>query len=899
MLPKRNAMTIVLCGLFLAIALAGCSGGGGGGGDDDDSDVMAPDDDSNVITASVAGTLAVSEGQVLDGDTNDPNDPVIENNTVAGGGQLVAVPVNVGGYANERTDVVDIYRVTLQGPTTIVLNIAEPGAGDLDLFFTDTAGMILKQSIGTGSLEIIETDAGEVGEFLVAVEAFAGASNYLLSLGSTAVTSTTLAALRHDRHFLDPEADFVVGDVIMKLRDTPQTNQSRSRQAAAFSELGLVRKAAVPSGPQLMTVADDTAPLGLRSRAGAGGSPLRYHSEDMAAKARTLSIIKQLRRNPDVEYAEPNALNQITVLPNDQFIDFQWHYSLINLPQAWDVTQGDDAIVIAVIDSGVVTTHPDLASRMLRDSNGNVIGFDFISDPANARDGDGIDPDPFDVGDLHFGARSSFHGTHVAGTIAAATNNTSGVAGVTWQGNIMPLRVLGRIGGTDFDIAQAILYAAGAANSSGTVPPVAADVINMSLGPSNRTCQALPSPSQVIVNALGAARNAGVVVVLAAGNDNCNVPVPMSTVAGVLSVSAVDLNGRKAPYSNFGSAIDVAAPGGDASVDRDGNGVPDGVVSTMADDSGGGLQFVFEVSQGTSMAAPHMAGVVALMLAVNPNLTPDDINALLAGTHSDPNAAAITRDLGAGGRDNTFGHGLIDAFLAVNVARSIAGGSGAPPPVDAPVLAVSPNRLNFGAIATSLQLLISNAGTGQLDVSSITADVPWITLDTATLHTVTVMVDRSSLPDGTGLGSISFVSNGGDKTVPVSVGGPTNGTRGDVGTVFVLVVDTETLETVEQATTSATQNYAYRSPGLPAGSYFIVAGSDRDNDGLVCDNGEACGLFPLTDSPTAITVEEGDVTAIDFPVALSFPLASAAATFRVDGQLIVGFKRLDGDGGRR
>ena len=849
------------------------------------------------MTPSVAGTLFVGEGQALDGDTNDPNDPLVENDSVAGGGQVVAVPVNIGGYASSVNDVFDIYRVTLQGAITIVLNIAEPGAGDLDLFFAGTDGTILKQSSGTGALEIIETDAGDVGEFLVMVHAFDGASNYLLSLGIATTTTAAIATLRHDRHFLSLEADFVVDDVIVKLQDTLSARRAPSQATSVFAEYGLVHKAVSPSGSRLMTFGQTPARVLTQSRAHSKAFPLRYRSAEEAEKARTLESIKRLRRHPEVTYAEPNYISRITTLPNDEFFDFQWHYPLINLPQAWDVTQGDDSVVIAVIDTGVVTTHPDVAGRMLRDTDGTIIGFDFISDAGRARDGDGIDPDPFDVGDGGIEIPSSFHGTHVAGTIAAATNNTIGVAGVTWQGKIMPLRVLGAGGGTDFDIAQAILYAAGAANLSGTVPPVTADVINMSLGPGNRFCQALAPLTRVLEDALVAARDAGVVVVIAAGNDNCDVPAPMSTLPGVISVSAVDLNGRKAFYSNFGSTVDVAAPGGDTSVDRDGNGVPDGVFSTVADDSGGGLRFVYGQYNGTSMAAPHLAGVVALMLAVNPDLTPDDVNVLLAGTHPDPNAAAITRDLGAHGRDDIFGYGLIDAFLAVNVARSITGGSGTPPPTETPVLAVSPESLNFGATATSLQLIISNVGTGQLTVSGITVDVPWIAIDTATLPTVTVTVDRSSLPDGAGLGSIAIVSNGGNKTVPVSVGGQTIGTGGDVGTVFVLVVDAESLETVEQTMTSVRQGYAFASLDLQAGRYFIVAGSDRDNDGVICDNGEACGKFPLIDSPTAIAVD-AELTDIDFPVAFPFPLASAAALLRTDGQPGAGFKRLDGDGGR-
>jgi serine protease len=780
----------------------------------------------------------------------------------------------------------------LQGPITIVLSIAEPDAGDLDLLLADTAGTILKESVNTGALERIETDPGQVGEFLIAVSAYAGASNYVLSLGLR-TAAMTMPAVAPDHHVLNSDAEFVIGEVIMQLKTPAADTAPQAQLASILTSAGLFQKAASPNGARLLALPSDAAFTTMRRQAGNRAFPLHYASAEQAQKARTLEAIKTLRRDAAVAYAEPNYINHINMVPNDEYFNLQWYYNLINLPQAWDMTQGDDAIVVAVIDTGVVTTHPDLAGRLLHDANGAIMGYDFIENSESARDGDGIDPDPFDVGDLFFtGIRSSFHGTHVAGTIAADTNNTLGVAGVTWQGKIMPLRVLGLGGGTDFDMAQAILYASGAANSSGTVPPVKANVINMSLGPSNPDCQPLPPLSQTTVDALTVARDAGVIVVVAAGNDGCNVPTPMSTFEGVISVGAVDLRGDQAFYSNGGTTLDVTAPGGDVSADRDGNGLNDGVLSTLADDSGGTIQYKYELSQGTSMAAPHMAGVVALMLAVNPILTSNDINGLLAGTHPDPQAGAITRDLGVPGRDDAFGYGLIDAFQAVDVARHLAGGGGGtPPPPGAPVLVVTPESLNFDAATTSLPLLLSNTGTTPLEVTSVTADVPWIAIDQTAYSTLTVTVDRTGLPNGTSLGHITIVSNGGTLTVPVSVQVQSGGAGGDVGTLYVLVVNSDTLDTVAQAVTRATEAYVFLSPDFAAGRYHIVAGSDRDNDGFICDSGEACGAYPLIDSPTPVDVD-GAITGIDFPVSFPFSVPNIAAITASPSQRSSGFKRL-------
>jgi serine protease len=366
-----------------------------------------------------------------------------------------------------------------------------------------------------------------------------------------------------------------------------------------------------------------------------------------------------------------------------------------------------------------------------------------------------------------------------------------------------------------------------------------------------------------------------------------------------MSVSAVGLNADKAPYSNFGSTVDVVAPGGDISVDLNGDGYADGVLSTHADDSVSPLDQIYSFSVGTSMAAPHMAGVAALMLSVNPTLTPDDVNMLLAGTHPDPKANPITQDLGDPGRDDIFGHGLIDAFQAVNVAQDITGGGdGTPPPVDMPALAVSPESLNFGATATTLQLIVSNAGTGQLDITSITDDAPWMTVDDISLPTVTVRGDRTGLAVGTFVGSILITSNGGNRAVPVTMQVQSNVSGGDVGTVFVVVLDPDTRETIDVVMTTAGQGYVYQTSVVPEGAYLVVAGTDRDNDGLACDRGEACGIFPLLDSPTTIDVN-GDQAGIDFSVSLNLLATTIPQGVGSDLPTLEGFRRLEADGFRR
>jgi len=328
----------------------------------------------------------------------------------------------------------------------------------------------------------------------------------------------------------------------------------------------------------------------------------------------------------------------------------------------------------------------------------------------------------------------------------------------------------------------------------------------------------------------------------------------------VISVSAVDLNLHKAAYSNFGPFVDVAAPGGDTSADLNGDDFGDGVLSTLGNEQG---EFFYRFYQGTSMAAPHVAGLLALMLAVNPDLTPGDIDQLLAGAHPDT-TVRITQDLGAAGRDDIYGHGLIDAAQAVVAARSIPGGGGTPP--SGSILAVSTSLLSFENFLDKLSFKITNAGIETLHVTGITDDASWLTLSptsgTAPL-TVEATVDRTGLTDGDRTATIRVTSDATQGTqnatllVEMQVGGKT---MGDVGEVFVLLLKPTSSDTVAQTETDATQGYTFSTPAVTPGKYQIVAGTDLDDNGDICDIEDACGF-----SPGLFTVRSGqDTPDIDF-----------------------------------
>jgi serine protease len=599
-------------------------------------------------------------------------------------------------------------------------------------------------------------------------------------------------------------------------------------------------------------------------------------------KRQTLQQIKRLRQRADVEYAEPNYIRQAYRVPNDTHYNLQWHYPAINLPQAWDITTGNITsgsragtdVIVAVVDTGVYLEHPDFTGQL-------VTGYDFISDPVNAGDDSGIDDNPDDPGDGAQINSSSWHGTHVAATVAASSNNNSGVAGVAWGAKIMPLRVLGKEGGTSHDIIQSILYAARLANDSDTIPTQQADIINLSLGGGGF--------SQAEQDAYTAVRNAGVIIVAAAGNENTAQLSYPASYAGVISVSATDFANEHAPYSNFGTGIDVAAPGGNSGADLNNDGFGDGVLSAIADDSSGNRKPAFNFYSGTSMAAPHVAGVFALMRAVHPNISPDEIDTLLE-------SSKITTDFGPLGRDDIFGHGLIDAFKAVQEAQKLANGGVLPP--QPALITADPNQLTLGA-DSGATLMLSNQGGESASITSFSNDTNWLTVSPDTidgdgLGLYQITIDRTGLSDSSYLGTITFNINTGENLkIQVSMLVGTLNNTGNAGKNYILLIDSNN-EVIDQATPIISGNgiFNYRFTNVPAGLYQIVGGSDIDNDGFLCQLAETCGGYPTINALSNIEVSNTDISNLDFVMDILSTFGSSSLSS--DGNVILpqGFQRL-------
>jgi serine protease len=319
-------------------------------------------------------------------------------------------------------------------------------------------------------------------------------------------------------------------------------------------------------------------------------------------------IMEAVKSVDGIVAVEQNAWAYAFAPPNDPYYPYQWHMNKIGMEEAWEIGAGNGPVV-AVIDTGIKRSLEDLARTNF------VGGWDFIND----------DNDPTD---------DNGHGSHVAGTIAQSTNNRIGVAGVAYEATLMPVKVLNANGSGPYStIAFGIMWAV----DNG------ADVINLSLGGS------VNSPTLEYV--INYAWNNGVVVVCAAGNNNVSTPFYPAAYANSISVVATDYADARAPYSNYGSTVDIAAPGGNLNVDLNGDGYGDGVLQQTCINGSDGYYFM----QGTSMASPHVAGVAAMMKSVNSSLTNAQIKSQLYSTAT---------DIGAPGFDNQFGHGLLNAFEA-------------------------------------------------------------------------------------------------------------------------------------------------------------------------------------------------------------------------------------------
>ena len=483
--------------------------------------------------------------------------------------------------------------------------------------------------------------------------------------------------------------------------------------------------------------------LGIERELATGGVLIRVAAPtgSRAVAVDAERVMVEIAKNPNVSKVEPNKRVRALFVPNDTRYGEQWDMfnatGGMNVQSAWDVATGS-GVVVAVIDTGIAA-HSDLSGQL-------VAGYDFISSSTTARDGNGRDSNPNDEGDwfatnecgVPYSSNSSWHGTHVAGTVAAIANNSKGVAGVAFNAKVQPVRVLGKCGGSIADIADAIIWSSGGSVSGVPANATPAKVINLSLG-GQGACSATEQ------NAINAARSRGTVLAIAAGNDNANVSgFDPGNCNGVISIAATTKAGSRASYSNYGALIDVSAPGGDG-----GGGAGD-ILSTLNSGTTTQSSESYAFYAGTSMASPHVAGLAALMLSKNPSLTPDQIETLIKN-----NAKPLPGTCTGG-----CGTGIIDA------AKTLAavGGGGNVAPVANFSVTTSGLTANFTDSSTDSDGSIASRAWNFGDSTTSTAANPSKTYSAAGTFTVTLTVTDNGGATNTRTQSVTVSSGGGGGT---------------------------------------------------------------------------------------------------------------------------------------
>lgn len=861
----------------LVFALHGC---GSGSGDAPASVTPGP---ANV---ALAGVIDIETGTRVDAD--DAGTLALNAFPLRGAQHLPPefilagyVSAHSGTYSGLNTsytaDPTDTFSLSLRKGRSVYLQPFATSEGFSPLTFTLLSDSRILDAVSASTegdpVQIVLPDSEPAGTYTLQVESD-GAAPMLYILSSSAARSAPTAVFEWPNHeFVDAQA------IVVFKRDKGGefTHSTAARMAME------PRKALAP-GVWLVSAPFQAA-----------------RSRQAQPKKTTLEWIRTLSKRSDIASATPNYSVRAMQTPlneplynNHSTVGQQWHYELIKAPLAWQLApDGGAGVTVAVMDTGLYGMPGNWHGEL---NQNTVPGTDFVSEAFDNDDNRGRDSNPSDPGNAV--GSSVFHGTHVAGTIVAAVNGAGG-AGIAFNASLLPVRVLGQGGvGSSADLLEALNWVA---NGPGGTPR--ADIVNLSIG-------GLPFQPQ-LQEAINDGARQGIVFVAAAGNSASTRASYPAAFDNVFAVSAVDGGGILASYSNSGSWIGLAAPGGDVSRDGNVDGRSDLISSTSAVLVGSTMQEAYIGLQGTSMAAPHVSAVFALMKHLDPSLNYQSLqNLLMAGELTSSNC-----DSAPCPKTDDLGWGLLDAGQSVLAASTT---------MVPDLLAASPAIVNLsseGRPAASVRLSVSGSEPDNVMINSVAAAAPWLLIESAPAagesgryFDIVVRLLPKELEAGVSARAPIVVEYTSDEArrleIPVIGQRVTDQQARDAGRHFVLLVDPvpngDVHATVAQ-TTAVAENGQYQFSFLaddgaepkqqnevPAGKYILVAGSDIDNDGLICHAGEACAEYPLAGLREEVVIAPGQpVTGIRMTTSYSRPAISAATPSMLPRPGFKGYKLME------
>ncbi|PVY70678.1 serine protease [Tamilnaduibacter salinus] len=804
-------------------------------------------------TPDASGEIRIEARTRVDSDTADDlgRGQAESNNSIPQG---LPSPAIVGGYVSDTsgphetpglrfsTDETDRYQLSLTGSQVVSVQLFtvtnELESGIVRLLNQDGDSVdqaLLSQTTDSASVSPSASSEAQY-ELVIDTGPDSAPFRYVVSVSSSSGGSTAT-------HLAAGDAPFEAGEALV----TYAAPVSGVRSLAVQSGASGTRR--LSGNTWLLRQSDQFRAL---SRGG------------MSDRRQTIDWIRELRQQPGVVAAEPNyRVHGMQVNPDDDDLyRQQWNLPQIQVPAVWQVQSNPGSgIRVAVLDTGLFSSspeslgnwHPDIekadGSGIVLPSTADYVSGDNEGDTTAGRDRNPANPGNGDI------QSSSFHGTHVSG-IVVGRDNQDGIVGIAPFADLMPIRVLG----TDEQGSTSDLIAA-IDDLASLSPSQRPHVINLSLGGVGN--------SDTLRSAIDWGVDQGILFVAAAGNQGTSDPVYPAAFDNVIAVGAVDSSGERAPYSNFGPWLDLMAPGGYSP--RDGR----SIISAWGRQAGNTFTPDYAPLEGTSVATPHVSGVIALMQQSSLAERGRRLSLAEFMTHL-RNGRLTSRD-DSFYSPSEYGEGLMDAVKATDAAGLSFNG----------VIVGNPASFRFnGSVTTSettLSVLPETDSEAVLPTASV-ASPSWLDVskdeslngETVTL-VATINNRRQAEQDEVTVSYENAEGNSRTLNIPVNVqlGDPVNAR--DAGRHYVLLVsaDGERETVAQQVVTASGGSYAFAFDDVEPGEYFLVAGSDVDNDGNICDNGEACAEYPTNGLPEPVRL--GDTSRNDLSMTTSFRRSASSA----------------------